>query len=753
MARIDRYTRDTDITGQDVLLGQDSETGATVQYPLEDLATFFGVAAGSVRITNVEYDDTTGQLTFTYDDGNTFVTPDIRGEQGIRGLQGVPGPVGATGAAGRDGAPGDTGPEGPEGPEGPMGSDGPAGPRGVRGPQGDQGVEGPVGPAGPQGDIGPQGIPGPRGEQGLPGAQGADGQVGPRGPQGRDGARGPQGDEGPTGPQGLQGPAGPQGPQGIQGERGLQGPQGAEGDTGPAGPAGPRGEHGLRGLQGIPGAPGADGRDGVDGSDGAIGPRGPQGEQGLPGPQGNVGAQGLRGERGESGLRYNFNDRGNNLTEGLAGVQFDFTGTQNQNVFAYVDLNDFGFDFENLGVTIQDTDVDPAFEQTNVRTINFTGQGVDPIFVDPNNPTRVIVNIPGVSSTGQVLPTLTGLMPGITGFDSTVFNDVRQDLTFTPTWVLNTRGYPMARVTEVHLFDGDRNQITSQVGTDAITSGSVSLGAPSQNFENGPLTFIVQVRVQDLTNPTDVDFTMEVMRTLTVNQPTTPGALTINASHNFSNTTDAQFNAGFVERHDSGTITYVVNIPDPGEWEWEPTVSFTLNGRTLTDTIDTNTRTNGGTFQTSSTSGDKTVNQDLSVTLTYRQPLRPSNGGSRSVESLHRIQRSFRAGSIRTTSTIDLTTLQDLDTTGDNWNIITFGTTNFPTSEINVEVQGETSLRAGDGERLVFVLDENETGLNQITIGGIGTVANFSTTTIDGYRLWIQNNSSSGTRTFGITLS
>ena len=747
MARIDRYTRDTDITGRDILLGQDSETGATVQYPLEDLATFFGVAAGSVRITDVSYDDTTGQLTFTYDDGNTFVTPDIRGEQGIRGLQGVEGPEGPAGEAGRDGSTGPRGPQGQMGLPGVQGEDGPAGPRGFRGEQGVQGPEGPAGPEGPQGDIGPQGIPGPRGEQGLPGAQGADGAVGQRGPQGRDGARGLQGDEGPAGPQGEQGPAGPQGPQGIQGNIGLTGPQGADGDRGPVGPAGPRGEQGLRGPQGNDGTPGADGRDGVDGSDGAIGPVGPQGDQGLPGPQGDTGPRGFRGETGESGLSYNFNNRGNNLTEGLAGVQFDFTGTQNQNVFAFVDLNDFGFSGDLHGITVEDTDLDPDFEQRNVTSIDFTGQGVDPIFVDPNNPHRVVINIPGTSSTGMPLPTLTGLMAGVSGFDPTVFNDVRQDLTFTPTWTFNPRGYPDAIVTEVHLFDGDRNQITSQVGTDAIASGSIDLGAPMQNFENGPLTFIIQVRVQDLTNPADVDFTMEVSTTLTVNQPVTPGAVTI--SRNYIGFTEplSELQDNSIERHDNGTIEYIVTVPDAGEWEWTG-LTLTLNGNPITLA---NPFTGAGSYSATNVNQDFVDEQLLTVDATYSQPGRSSNGGSRNSEARNAIQRSFRVGTIRTTP-IDLNDLQNL-TIGDDWNMISFGVLNFPTAPISVEVQGDTGLRTNDGERIVFVLDANQPAIRTISIGGLPVTANFTRQELDGYNIWVQNNRIVSTDTFDITLS
>jgi hypothetical protein len=135
--------------------------------------SFYAGKAGN-GITAVA-DNGDGTLTFTYANGQTYITPILSG------ITGPQGPIGLTGA---------TGPQGPAG---------------------TNGVDGAAGATGPQG---------------LTGA------AGPQGPQGLTGATGPQGLTGATGPQGLQGPAGP------QGFTGATGPQGPQGLTGPQGPAG-----------------------------------------------------------------------------------------------------------------------------------------------------------------------------------------------------------------------------------------------------------------------------------------------------------------------------------------------------------------------------------------------------------------------------------------------------------------------------------------------------------------------------------
>lgn len=91
------------------------------------------------------------------------------------------------------------------------------------------GPQGLQGPAGPQGEPGPQGPQGEQGEQGIPGADGA---VGPMGSHGEPGPDGPAGPAGPTGPQGLRGPMGMPGMPGAPGPVGATGPQGPSGLSG-----------------------------------------------------------------------------------------------------------------------------------------------------------------------------------------------------------------------------------------------------------------------------------------------------------------------------------------------------------------------------------------------------------------------------------------------------------------------------------------------------------------------------------------
>ena len=88
------------------------------------------------------------------------------------------------------------------------------GPQGLQGPAGPQGEQGAQGPAGPQGE---QGIAGPDGHQGETGLTGPEGPQGPQGFPGPQGPPGPQGQPGLQGPQGFPGPMGPQGPAGISG--------------------------------------------------------------------------------------------------------------------------------------------------------------------------------------------------------------------------------------------------------------------------------------------------------------------------------------------------------------------------------------------------------------------------------------------------------------------------------------------------------------------------------------------------------
>jgi hypothetical protein len=166
-------------------------------------------------------DNGNGTLTFTYANGQTYITP---------ALSGIQGPIG------------------------------PAGPQGLQGPQGVQGIAGPQGPiglTGATGLTGPQGVAGTNGTAVLNGnsnpltTTGANGDFyintatntlfGPKasgawptgvslvGPTGATGAQGPQGVQGIAGPQGPIGLTGATGVAGAQGPQGIQGPQGASG--------------------------------------------------------------------------------------------------------------------------------------------------------------------------------------------------------------------------------------------------------------------------------------------------------------------------------------------------------------------------------------------------------------------------------------------------------------------------------------------------------------------------------------------
>jgi hypothetical protein len=101
------------------------------------------------------------------------------------GPDGVAGPRGATGTTGARGA---TGAHGAVGPKGDAGAAGSAGPQGPSGSKGDTGPAGSAGPQGPQGPAGPKGDTGDAGAAGPVGPAGATGQVGPPGATGSAGA-------------------------------------------------------------------------------------------------------------------------------------------------------------------------------------------------------------------------------------------------------------------------------------------------------------------------------------------------------------------------------------------------------------------------------------------------------------------------------------------------------------------------------------------------------------------------------------
>jgi hypothetical protein len=164
-------------------------------------------------------DNGNGTLTFTYENGQTYITPTLSGIQGPigpagpQGPQGVPGPQGTTGVAGPAGA---TGLQGPIGLTGATGSTGPQGVAGTNGTAVLNGITNPLSTTGANGDfyintatntlfgpktsgawptgvslVGPTGATGPQGPIGLTGATGSTGATGPQGPQGLTGTSGP----------------------------------------------------------------------------------------------------------------------------------------------------------------------------------------------------------------------------------------------------------------------------------------------------------------------------------------------------------------------------------------------------------------------------------------------------------------------------------------------------------------------------------------------------------------------------------
>jgi Collagen triple helix repeat (20 copies) len=112
------------------------------------------------------------------------------------------------------------------------------------------GPDGVAGPAGATGSRGARGATGARGAVGPNGAVGAAGPAGPQGPAGSKGDTGAKGDAGAAGSAGTQGPAGPKGDTGDTGAIGPAGPLGPAGAAGPAGPTGPIGPAGLNGAAG-----------------------------------------------------------------------------------------------------------------------------------------------------------------------------------------------------------------------------------------------------------------------------------------------------------------------------------------------------------------------------------------------------------------------------------------------------------------------------------------------------------------------
>lgn len=250
-------------------------------------------------------------LTLNFEDGSSYTTGSIRGEQGAKGNTGDTGPTGPAGPRGEQGEQGKTGDTGPKGDQGDVwvpsvdgetgnltwqkNSDTPPSAVNIKGPQGERGPAGPVGPQGPSGSgtgdmLAATYDPQNKGQDifgyvddALKGVKAAnvkfeDGETF----QQKLEAGELKGDRGEVGPAGPAGPAGPQGNDGEDGKPGENGKDGAtwkpsvDGDTGllswtqdssgdaPAsvnikGPKGDKGEPGNNGADGAPGAPGKDG--------------------------------------------------------------------------------------------------------------------------------------------------------------------------------------------------------------------------------------------------------------------------------------------------------------------------------------------------------------------------------------------------------------------------------------------------------------------------------------------------------------
>ena len=219
--------------------------------------------------TGASYDPATGQVTFTSNDGLGFATGDIRGANGSDGIDGdgftggtYDATTGEVTFTSNDGLGFSTGNL--------RGAAGDQGPQGIAGEDADgftggyysnstgrvfftsndglsfstDDLRGATGPQGQIGNTGPQGETGDTGAQGPVGNTGPQGQIGNTGPQGPIGNTGAQGPVGNTGPQGQIGNTGP------QGETGDTGAQGPVGNTGPQGPIGNTGAQGSTGPQG-----------------------------------------------------------------------------------------------------------------------------------------------------------------------------------------------------------------------------------------------------------------------------------------------------------------------------------------------------------------------------------------------------------------------------------------------------------------------------------------------------------------------
>jgi len=234
---------DVDVTGGSDYVNMGSSKLYSVPYAIYAANGIVGPPGPAGNGISFVTDNGDGSLTLHFDNGDLYMTPNLKGDQGEIG---------------------------------------PAGPQGLQGPMGPQGIQGVAGSQGPIGPMGPQGIQGLKGDKGDAGIG-----LTNRGEWVSDSIYNPgdyvfsqSGDDPNVNSMWVveslssftstllpkddsenwvefkapQGPAGPQGPQGEKGEQGLigpQGPQGVVGETGPQGPVGPQGAKGTDGINGI----------------------------------------------------------------------------------------------------------------------------------------------------------------------------------------------------------------------------------------------------------------------------------------------------------------------------------------------------------------------------------------------------------------------------------------------------------------------------------------------------------------------
>jgi hypothetical protein len=242
-------------------------------------------------------DNGNGTLTFTYANGQTYITPTLSGIQGPNGPAGLQGPQGVQGIAG------------PQGPIGLTGATGSTGPQGVAGTNGTAVLNGTINPlstTGANGDFyintATNTLFGPKASGAWPTGVALVGPTGATGPQGPIGLTGASGTTGLQGPIGLTGATGPQGPQGVVGINGTNGADGkntlAKTTTEAAGAncttGGVKIEYGLD----------ANNNATLDAGEinASLTKYVCNGEVGLTGSQGTQGPQGIQGPSGANGL-------------------------------------------------------------------------------------------------------------------------------------------------------------------------------------------------------------------------------------------------------------------------------------------------------------------------------------------------------------------------------------------------------------------------------------------------------------------